>query len=173
MARRRARRPRRGGGADRRPRVRPAAAAPVPPPDVRGGNAMRRRPSLAVLAAITAALAAGVLGTAGTAGAVGSTLYVDRGNGSCSDTGSGTQTQPFCTISAAAKKAAAGNTVLVSSGTYSEQVSVKSGAAGNPIVFQAAPGATVTVTGGQYGFFLLKKSWGTIEGVNGTKKKGE
>jgi parallel beta-helix repeat protein len=96
-------------------------------------------------------------------------LYVDNQNPGCSNTGAGTATQPFCTISAAAAKATAGTTVQVAAGTYTEQVSVKSGASGSPVVFQAAPGATVTVTGGTYGFYISNKSWVTVTGFTVTK----
>ena len=42
----------------------------------------------------------------------------------------------------------AGNTVVVSAGTYNEQVTVKSsGTATAPVVFTAAPEASVVVTG--------------------------
>jgi hypothetical protein len=51
-------------------------------------------------------------------------MYVDRSNPSCSDTGLGDSTQPFCSISVAARKATAGTTVQVAAGTYSEQVSI-------------------------------------------------
>src|SRR5262249_36544677 len=79
------------------------------------------------------------------------TYYVDRNNPNATDTGSGagSATTPFKTIQAAANKATAGNVVLVLAGTYSEKVTVKSsGTSSAPVVFTAADGATVTVTGG-------------------------
>src|SRR5690348_9279004 len=81
---------------------------------------------------VTAAAAVGlvVLG-AHAASAASTTLYVDRGNASCTDAGPGTATAPFCTIGAAALKAVAGTTVQVAAGTYPEMVTVKaSGTAG-------------------------------------------
>src|SRR5215210_5190566 len=61
------------------------------------------------------------------------TLYVDEGDANCSDSGSGTATQPFCTIRPAASRVVAGQTVLVSAGTYNEQVTVScSGTASAP-----------------------------------------
>jgi parallel beta-helix repeat protein len=109
------------------------------------------------------------------ASAASTTWYV--GGAGCSDSGPGTQSQPFCTISAAARVATAGQTVLVSSGTYQEDVTpAHSGTAGSPITYQAAPGATVTVTGGTgaYGFTISSRSWITISGftVNGTTSDG-
>jgi len=104
-------------------------------------------------------------------GAVGAataaTFYVDRGNPACADSGSGTLTQPFCTISAAAAKVTAGQTVQVASGTYPERVVVSSsGTSAAPIVFVAAPGAAVTLNGQANGFYLSSKSWVTISGFS-------
>jgi parallel beta-helix repeat protein len=135
----------------------------------RRGDALRNRLHLAVglgLAmglALSAALAAAAESPA-------NTLYVDRANPSCSNTGqgAGTITKPFCTIGAAAAKATGGWTVLVSAGTYNEQVSVKSGSVGAPIVFRPEDGETVTVTGPQYGFYVSNRSWVTIRGFKVT-----
>ncbi|HEY2041942.1 MAG TPA: PKD domain-containing protein [Jatrophihabitans sp.] len=111
--------------------------------------------------------------TAGTAHAATNNLYV--GGANCSDTGTGSQTQPFCTIIAAGTVAGAGQTVLVSSGTYSGPVVVqKSGTAGAPVAFQPAPSASVTIQGGQYGFSLSSRSYVNISGfaITGTVKNG-
>ena len=94
------------------------------------------------------------------------TIYVDENNPSCSDVGAGTQTAPLCTIGAAAARTSPGTTVVVGSGTYNEQVNVRSGTAGSPVTFTAAPGATVTVTGGKYGFYVSNKSYVNIEDFN-------
>jgi parallel beta-helix repeat protein len=95
----------------------------------------------------------------------GSILYVDRSNPSCSNTGPGTATQPFCTIGAGASRAIAGQTVQVAPGTYSEVVNVStSGTSTAPIVFTAAPGATVTLSGQANGFIISGKSWITVAG---------
>jgi len=101
------------------------------------------------------------------------TLYV--GGPGCSDAGSGTASQPYCTIGTAASVATAGQTVLVAGGTYPERVSVAhSGTAGSPIVFQAATGATVTVTGGTNGFAVLGRQYVAVNGftVTGTTSYG-
>lgn len=134
----------------------------------------RRRVQAAARAVVVSVLTlAGVLGPAAYASADASMLYV--GGAGCSDSGPGTQSQPFCTISKAASVATAGQTVLVSSGTYQENVTpANSGTSGNPITFQAAPGATVTVTGATHGFTLSSRSWITVEGftVTGTTSSG-
>ena len=103
------------------------------------------------------------------------TLYVDRNNASCSDSGPGTAAQPFCKIAAGVARATAGTTVLVFAGTYPEMVQPRSGAPNAPITFAAAPGNTVTVTGGTNtnGFWLSGKSWITIEGFNVTGTTGD
>jgi parallel beta-helix repeat protein len=95
------------------------------------------------------------------------TLYVDGSNPNCSNTGTGTQSLPFCTIGGAAGKVVAGQTVQVAGGTYTEKVTIsQSGTSSAPIVFTAAPGATVTVTGQPNGFVLSGRSWVTINGFS-------
>ena len=95
------------------------------------------------------------------------TLYVDGSNPNCSNTGTGTQSLPFCTIGAAAGKVVAGQTVQVAGGTYNEKVTIpQSGTSSAPIVFTAAPG--VTVTGQSNGFVLSGRSWVTINGFSVT-----
>ncbi len=124
-------------------------------------------------AAVAVLTLAGMLAPMQAATAATSTLYV--GGASCSPSGPGTQAQPFCTISQAAAVAQAGQTVLVSSGTYAENViPPRSGTSGNPITFQAAPGATVTVTGATHGFTISSRNWITIQGftVTGTTSSG-
>src|SRR3954447_502990 len=105
--------------------------------------------------------------------ALASTLYVGVAN--CSDTGQGTQAQPYCTLVKAGTVAQSGQTVQVAAGTYTGTVSVaNSGTAGSPITFQPAPGAAVTVTGGLYGFVLSGRQYVTVHGftVTGTTSYG-
>src|SRR6266545_905519 len=123
---------------------------------IRGLNDRSLRVHLLLIAVATTALVGLNVRGAAAAAAV---LYVDRNNPSCSDTGPGTSTQPFCTIKPAASQATAGQTVQVASGTYPELVTVSnSGAPGSPIVFSAAPGASVTVSGQANGFKLAGTS---------------
>jgi len=75
--------------------------------------------------------------------ATGTTLYVDNSSTACTDSGTGTQAAPYCTIQAAADAATAGATVLVASSgdgynPYNENLQIKnSGTATAPITFKA------------------------------------
>jgi hypothetical protein len=116
-----------------------------------------------VAAALIVSLAL-IVTAAAAAQAASSKLYVNRANPNCSDAGPGTQSQPFCTIGHAASVAAAGTTVIVSAATYSENVTIaNSGKSGSPIVFTAAAGARVTVSGQAHGFTITSKSYVTIQ----------
>jgi hypothetical protein len=122
----------------------------------------RRWGALAVALAVIVPL----FGALESAGAVVTTLYVDQANPACTDSGPGSATQPFCTIAAGATRAVAGQTVLVSAGTYAENVTpAASGTSTAPITFAAAPGALVTVGSGRvHGFTISSRSWITVDG---------
>ena len=102
------------------------------------------------------------------------TYVVDGTSASCSDTGQGSASQPFCTIAAAAKKAQPGDTVLVSAGTYVGTAvnPANSGTAASPITFTANPG--VTVSGGTKAFSLSSRDYIVISGftITGTSSAG-
>ena len=67
-----------------------------------------------------------------------------------SDFNPGTEEQPFLTISKAAKVAFPGDTITVHEGIYREWVSPKSGGtSAQPIVYQAAEGENVVITGAE------------------------
>src|SRR5512138_2690203 len=113
------------------------------------------------------------------AAATGITYYVDNTNVSCSNTGSGTTAAlPFCTISKGASVAVAGDVVSVLAGTYAETVSPpRSGSAGLPITFTAAPGVTVSGNGAASGgnaFRISTKSYIIVNGfgISGTADYG-
>lgn len=115
----------------------------------------------------------GLVAASGPASGAATTLFVNRADPQCADSGSGTSSQPYCTISKAASVVAAGQTVLVSSGSYAGGVSVaQSGTSSAPIVIRSATGAAVTVTGGTNGFKVSSKSWITIKGFTVTKTSG-
>ncbi|MFF1903810.1 PKD domain-containing protein [Kitasatospora sp. NPDC058218] len=65
-------------------------------------------------------------------------LYVNNRSEACSDTGPGSQSQPFCSIQTAADTAQPGQTVRIDGGgDYLEQVTLtKSGTPRNPITFE-------------------------------------
>src|SRR5262245_38551613 len=96
----------------------------------------------ALLAGVAALLLAGASSPAGAA-----TFYVDRANPNCTSSGpnAGTELTPYCTIQTAVnQRGVAGNTIIVRPGIYREQVSLTSGAAGSPLVLQAAgPGVII------------------------------
>src|SRR5262245_5454261 len=70
------------------------------------------------------------------------------GGAGASDSNPGTASQPFATIQKAASVAQPGDVVNVRSGTYRETITpTNSGTGGNPITYQAEPGATVIISG--------------------------
>jgi hypothetical protein len=76
------------------------------------------------------------------------TFEVAQQNPKASDNGDGSKERPWKTISQAAEKAAPGDDVIIYAGVYRETVLVKtSGMTQAPIVFEAAPGAHVVLTG--------------------------
>jgi hypothetical protein len=89
------------------------------------------------LAAVPAARATASTQASGSTSA--STLYVYIGEAGCSDTGPGTEAEPFCTIQAGANAVQAGQTVEVrsaDSGNLSQTVTISSkGTAAEPINF--------------------------------------
>ena len=106
-----------------------------------GGTLTLIRKQVVALVLASAMAGAVALPTAAQA-ATGGTLYVDDGSATCTDSGTGTQAAPYCTIQAAANAAGAGDTVLIS-GDYSSQAPLtfaKSGTATAPITFQPAQG---------------------------------
>jgi hypothetical protein len=79
------------------------------------------------------------------------TYYVDGDSPAAQDDNSGTQEQPFRTISRAAEVLQPGERVVIASGTYRECVRPARGGTGpdRMISYEAAPGAVVIVTGSE------------------------
>jgi parallel beta-helix repeat protein len=96
--------------------------------------------------------------------AAGSSLNVNGGSSSCSDGGPGSPSQPYCTIGKAAQLAQAGDTVVVSGGTYTGTSvnPTNTGTSGNPITFTASAG--VTISGGVDAFAISGRSYIVIDG---------
>ena len=96
--------------------------------------------------------------------ATATTLYVDSAQGSnCSDSGSGTEAEPYCTVQAAVNAVTAGQTVLVEPGYYTGAVTIAhSGTATEPITIEAT---TTNVSGGETP--LAEGASGTLLTING------
>jgi PKD repeat protein len=119
----------------------------------------------AVLVIGAAAIPAALGGQAKADSSPPSTLYVDGPSASCTDTGSGTQAAPFCTIQAAANVVNPGQTVYIvldNGVQYGPTIITRSGTPGKPITFlgrttgirtqltgSAAPGV-LTIKDAQY-----------------------
>jgi hypothetical protein len=117
--------------------------------------------------AAVAALAAGVVVTGvvisstperASAATVEADIYVDNATANCSDnsSASGSETTPFCTISAAAAVAQPGQAVTVEPGRYAPVTISVSGLPGKPITFQGATesAALIEPTGAANGFLV-------------------
>jgi hypothetical protein len=103
-----------------------ASARSIHVPAAGAGPARLRVPTFVVVVVSSLATAVAILVPVAPASA--STTYVVRQHDSrCSDGGPGSSTKPFCTISAAADVADAGDTVRVGAGVYREQVTAPSG----------------------------------------------
>ncbi|MFF1905631.1 PKD domain-containing protein [Kitasatospora sp. NPDC058218] len=97
----------------------------------------RRRVGIAIAVACSAGAGTALPSIAHAETAV---LYVDNSTAAnCSDSGTGTQAQPYCSIQAAADAAQPGQTVQIAQNrTYTGQITVRrSGLPGKPIVFKA------------------------------------
>ncbi|GAA1501021.1 hypothetical protein GCM10009760_63480 [Kitasatospora kazusensis] len=101
------------------------------------GGIIKTRIGALSAAALLGAIALPAVGQL-SAGAAPTNLYVNNGAGAhCTDSGTGLQEQPFCTVSAAAAVVLPGQIVHIATGTYPEQVNItRSGTAQAPITFQ-------------------------------------
>jgi chitodextrinase len=91
-------------------------------------------------------------------------LYVNSAAANCSDAGTGSSTQPYCSIVKAAQVATAGTTVFVTGGTYTGSAinPASSGIAGSPMTFTASPG--VVINGGTNAFAISGRNYIVIDG---------
>jgi len=79
------------------------------------------------------------------------TFEVAQKNPLAGDDGDGSREHPWKTIAKAAEKAGPGDTVMIRDGIYREAVVARtSGTARSPIIFEAAPGAHVVLTGADH-----------------------
>ena len=127
-------------------------------------------------AVVATVFAAGVLsaGTATASAHRAGTYTVNNTSSACSDAGPGTPARPLCTIGAAARRAVAGNTVLVTAGRYpgTSVNPAHSGSRTHPITFRADGRAAVA--GGTRAFALSGRSNIVISGfaITGTSSYG-
>ncbi|AUY49737.1 right-handed parallel beta-helix repeat-containing protein [Streptomyces sp. CB01881] len=97
---------------------------------------------MALVAGATMIGAIGLPAGLSTASATPATLYVNnRPGAACTDSGTGAQAAPYCTVGAAAAVAQPGQTVEIQPGTYRESlVLTRSGTAEAPITFRSGGG---------------------------------
>jgi hypothetical protein len=105
---------------------------------------------LCIAAGVLTGVVALALTTGPTYADVPDTLYVNNApTANCSDSGTGTQSRPYCTISAAVAVVAPGQTVLIANTySYSEHVTIaRSGTPDKPITVRADGSTSVSLTG--------------------------
>src|SRR5450631_2144601 len=137
------------------------------------GTAVTLRRTLAVLTCTALTV---IPGAAATYAAPGSALYVDRTMATCSDSGSGTPTAPFCTITKAVSKLAPGLTLYVGNGAYGETIKpTVSGTSSAGVLVTAWPGRSPVIGAGvANGAYVSGRSYVTISNLTftGTTRDG-
>lgn len=101
-------------------------------------------------------------------------LYVDRTMSSCSDTGAGTASAPYCTIARAMAQLQPGTTVYIGNGSYAETIKpAVSGTDSAPVMVTSWPGRQPVIgTGVLNGASLVNRSYVTIAQVQITGTTG-
>jgi hypothetical protein len=95
------------------------------------------------------------------------TFVVNQRNPNSTDTGPGTESQPFKTIAPAAERAQPGDTVLVHAGIYRERLTpARGGEEGHPITYQAAPSENVVIRGSE----IWRPKWTVLDASRGVFK---
>ncbi|MBE3135931.1 MAG: PKD domain-containing protein [Thermoplasmata archaeon] len=93
--------------------------------------------------------------------------YIDANNPSANDSNAGTEALPWKTITKANQALAAGDTVYIKAGTYTNYIAPRnSGTASNRITYRAYGSDIVTVQNASYGILLDGKSYITVQGIN-------
>src|SRR5450759_271836 len=128
------------------------------------------------LAAVTCAAMVLIGGAATSHAAPLSTLYVDRTMSACSDSGSGTVTAPFCTVTKGVSKLAPGLTLYVGNGAYGETIKpTVSGTSSAGLLITAWPGRSPVIGAGvANGVYVSGRSYITISNLTftGTTRDG-
>ncbi|HWD81573.1 MAG TPA: right-handed parallel beta-helix repeat-containing protein [Kribbella sp.] len=93
-------------------------------------------------------------------------LYVDRTVPGCSDAGPGTATTPYCTVVKGVGKLAAGVTLYIGNGTYSETIKpAVSGTASARITITAWPGRHPVLAPASFGANISSRAYLTLSGL--------
>jgi parallel beta-helix repeat protein len=113
---------------------------------------------------------AGIVLVAVPAAGASTEYYVDKTVSGCSDTGTGSAANPFCTIAKGASKLAAGVTLYIGNGSYAETVvSPASGTSSQPVTVAAWPGRDPTVgVGKDNGVLISSRSYVNVSGLRVT-----
>ena len=126
-----------------------------------------RLPVLVALLLLTTATT--LLAVAPPSSAASASYYVDR-TVACSDTGLGTSTKPYCTITKGVAALHAGNTLFIGNGTYAETVKpLVSGTKRSPVTVTRWPGRSPTIgAGATYGAYVLGRAHVVVSGLTFT-----
>jgi parallel beta-helix repeat protein len=141
---------------------------------IRGSRGRRRVPLVA--GSVAAAMVVVVVPTA--AQAAGQTRYVDSSSVACSDSGSGTQAQPYCTLGKGISAMGAGNTLMVMPGNYTGGLTIGpsyAGTSAQPTTIKSAtPRAAVINASATAGITVSRTSNVVVDGftITGTTKEG-
>ncbi|HEY4569455.1 MAG TPA: right-handed parallel beta-helix repeat-containing protein [Kribbella sp.] len=103
------------------------------------------------------------------------TLYVDKTDPGCSDSGPGTASAPYCTVVKGVGKLSAGATLYIGDGTYAETIKpAVSGTAAEPITITAWPGRHPVLNPSSFGANISSRSYVVLSGLtfSGTKYDG-
>jgi PKD repeat protein len=131
---------------------------------------MKRLAPIAVLS-VTVVQMATVAGAA----AATTSVYVDKTMSTCSDTGTGTATAPYCTITKAVSKLQPGYTVLIGDGSYAETIKpAVSGTSTTPVTITGWPGKHPSIGAGMTnGAYLASTQYVTISNLLFSGTRGD
>ena len=141
---------------------------------IRGSRGRRRVPLVA--GSVAAAMVVVVVPTA--AQAAGQTRYVDSSSVACSDSGSGRQAQPYCTLGKGISAMGVGNTLMVMPGNYTGGLTIGPSYAGTPAqpttIKSATPRGAIINASATAGITWNKTLFVVVDGftIDGTTKEG-
>ena len=106
---------------------------------------------------------------------VSTSFYVDKTSPVCSDSGNGTSSAPFCTVTKGVSRLQAGNVLYIGDGTYAESIKPSaSGTASAPITITSWPGRNPVIgTGVTNGAYISTKSYITLSNLTFTGTTGD